>query len=243
MKSPIAIKKEPLALIKNLILAEILIGVFIIVLVVSTNLEAIYYKMFGASARFDYFLVISSSVLQIVSTLIVFLRWHSKHYEKRLSILDLILSGESQNLELKQTFRWDVKEKTLNKGLEKTVMKSIAGFLNSEGGKIILGVADNKSIFGLEQDYQTLARSDRDGFENHFSQTFNSIIGVRFRRFLKISFEKIDNKDVCLIEVYPSSEPVYININNSEEFFIRSGNTTSPLPVSKVTDYIKSRWQ
>lgn len=231
-----------MALIKNIVLAEILISFFIILVTFFTNIEGLFHKVFGSNARFDYFLVIFFSLFQISATLIIFLKWHSRYYGKKLSIFDLILSGESQYLELKQTFRWDAKENILNKGLEKTAMRTIAGFLNSEGGKIILGVADDKSIFGLNQDYQTLARKNRDGFENHFSQEFNNIIGARFRRFIKLSFETIDNKDVCLIEVSPSFEPVYININNAEEFYIRSGNTTSALPVSKVADYIKSRF-
>lgn len=242
MKPPLSIKKEPLALIKNLVLAELSVGLLLFLLASFANLENLFHRVFGLTARFDYFLVISSSFLQGLATLIIFLKWNNKYYGKKLSILDLILSGEGQNLELKQTFRWDVKEKNLNKGLEKITMKTIAGFLNSEGGKIILGVADDKSIFGLNQDYQTLARKNRDGFENHFSQEFNNVIGARFRKFIKLSFEIIDNKDICLIEAYPASEPVYININNAEEFYIRTGNITSALPVSKIADYVKSRW-
>ncbi|MDO8663686.1 MAG: ATP-binding protein [Candidatus Wildermuthbacteria bacterium] len=239
------VKREPLALIKNIILSEFAIGVFIIIFPYFFNLEGIYHQLFPSAAiRYNYFLVITSSVLQLIATIIVFLKWHSQYYERRLSILDMIVGGEGHHLELKQTFRWDVRQKTLNKELEKMAMKTIAGFLNSSGGKVILGVADDKSVYGLEEDYKTLVRQDRDGFENHFNHVFESMLGPKFRRFLAMNFEKIDNKDVCLIEIFPCDEPAYLKpSNNTEEFYIRAGNATIPLIMSKAQDYIKSRWK
>lgn len=161
---------------------------------------------------------------------------------EKLPVKDLILSGENNYLEFKQSLRWDKIQRMINKGLEKTAMKSIAGFLNADGGKFIIGVADNKTISGLEDDYKTLPRQDRDGFENHFNHIFQSMLGPRFRQFVKVSFEKINGLDVCVVEVMPSDQQVYLKQNNAEEFFIRTGNTTSALTMSEAQDYIKSRW-
>jgi predicted HTH transcriptional regulator len=160
-----------------------------------------------------------------------------------MPILDLVLEGESSKLELKQTFRWDVKLKDTNKALEKAVIKTVAAFLNSDGGNLIIGVDDSGSIYGLEDDYNSLVRKDRDGFENHFNQVIKNMIGAEFRRYIDLSFEKIEDKDVCLVSVSPSPKPVYVTVNGDEEFFIRTGNTTSPLKVSEVNSYIETRWQ
>jgi len=162
---------------------------------------------------------------------------------KKLSILDLILEGEHARLELKQTFRFDIKEKNASKLLEKSVMKTVTGFLNSDGGNLIIGVTDNGKIYGVEEDYKTLVRKDRDGFENHFNQTLKNMIGAEFRQYVTLSFEKIEEKDVCLIEVEASPKPVYMKANGEEGFFIRTGNTTSPLKVSEVNSYIGSHWE
>ncbi|MBI2038596.1 MAG: putative DNA binding domain-containing protein, partial [Candidatus Nealsonbacteria bacterium] len=159
-----------------------------------------------------------------------------------ISVRDLISKGENHYLEFKQGLRWDSKQRAINKGLEKAAMKSIAGFLNSDGGKFIIGVADDKTIYGLEQDYKTLPRQDRDGFENHFNHIFQSMISPRFRQFVKLNFEKIDGRDICLVEIKPSDSEVYLKSNNAEEFFIRTGNTTSTLTMSEAQDYIKSHW-
>lgn len=162
---------------------------------------------------------------------------------KKLSILDLILEGEHSHLELKQTFRYDGKAKDVNKNLEKAVLKTVAAFLNANGGNLIIGVTDNGRIHGLEEDYHTLVRKDRDGFENHFNQVLKLMIGPQFREYVNMSFETIEGKDICLIEVEPCPKPVYLKTNGAEEFFIRTGNTTSPLKISEVSSYIETHWK
>ncbi len=162
---------------------------------------------------------------------------------KKTSILDLILEGEHSRLELKQTLRYDGKTKDVNKVLEKAVMKTIAAFLNAEGGSLIVGVTDNGKVYGLEDDYNTLVRKDRDGFENHFNLILKTMMGAEFRQYVHLSFESIEEKDVCLIEVASSGKPVYLKANGSEEFFIRTGNTTSQLKISEVNSYIESHWK
>ena len=154
-----------------------------------------------------------------------------------------MLEGEHSQLELKQTFRFDGKLKDVNKILEKAVMKTIAAFLNSEGGSLIIGVTDNGKMYGLEDDYSTLVRKDRDGFENHFNLIMKNMMGAEFRQYVKCSFEKIEEKDICLVEVEPSQKPVYMKANGDEEFFIRTGNTTSQLKISEVNSYIETHWK
>jgi uncharacterized membrane protein YdbT with pleckstrin-like domain len=163
--------------------------------------------------------------------------------QKKLSILDLVLEGEHSKLEFKQTFRWDTKQHATNKMLEKAVMKTLAAFMNSLGGNLVIGVSDNGKVYGLQEDYMSLIRKDRDGFENHFNQVFNQLIGAGFRQYVSVSFQTIEEKDVCLIEVSPSPEPVYVAQNGDVEFFIRTGNTTSPLSVRETHSYIETHWK
>src|SRR5260370_15920823 len=71
---------------------------------------------------------------------------------------ELIKRGESKTLEFKSTLRWSLKENRQdNKGVTHAVLKTIAAFLNTEGGDLLVGVADNGSIVGIE----------RDQLENH----------------------------------------------------------------------------
>ncbi|MEM7009198.1 MAG: ATP-binding protein, partial [Thermodesulfobacteriota bacterium] len=70
--------------------------------------------------------------------------------ELQKDLLALISHGESATAEFKSTFKWDLKESKPNKALEDVVLKTLAGFMNSQGGTLIIGVADDGQIVGLE---------------------------------------------------------------------------------------------
>ncbi len=72
---------------------------------------------------------------------------------------------------------------------------------------------------------------------------FNDIIGPEFRRFVQLSFHDVEGKDVCMVRVMPSAKPAYMKFENEENFYIRTGNSTTALAVSEVAPYIRSRWR
>ena len=154
----------------------------------------------------------------------------------------LIRKGESQNLEFKSSLRWDVRQNQVNKDLEKVIMKTIAGYMNADGGQLIIGVEDNGNIFGLENDYEALKNGDSDKFENHITQLVKSAIGADSVRNFHIIFDNIQGKDVCLITVLKSNKPVYVTYKGKEEFFVRTGNNTSSLSMKETQDYIEGHW-
>ncbi len=158
-------------------------------------------------------------------------------------IQDLLSKGEHENLEFKSTFRWDTRQNNVNKILEKSVMKTIAAFLNSQGGHLVIGVDDNKTIVGLASDYGSLIRKGADGFENHFTQIFHNMIGAEFRQFVKLNWSQVGGKECCVVSVSPSRKPVYLKgDNNGEEFYIRTGNGTTSLKLSETAAYIDYHW-
>ena len=160
----------------------------------------------------------------------------------KADILDLLNKDEHENLEFKSSFRWDTRQNTVNHILEKSVMKTIAAFLNSRGGHLVIGVDDDKAVVGLAADYSSLVRKDADGFENHFTQIFHNMIGAEFRQFVKLNWSHVEGKECCVVSVSPSRKPAYLKgENNSEEFYIRTGNGTTSLKLSEATAYIDSR--
>lgn len=155
----------------------------------------------------------------------------------------LIKKGESQKLEFKSSLRWDVRQGITNKDLEKVILKTISGYMNSDGGQLIIGVEDDGSIFGLENDYRALNNGNRDKFENHLVQLVKTSMGADCVRYFSTLFGSINNKDVCLITVMKASKPIYLRSKNSEEFFVRTGNNTSALTLSETQSYIESQWK
>ncbi len=166
----------------------------------------------------------------------------SNRFTEKPDIIRLISQDENDEIEFKSSLRFDHRMNQLNRELEKSAMKTIAAFLNSKGGHLVIGIDDSKKPLGLENDYQTLQRKDGDGFENHFTQTFNAMIGPEFRHFVKLWFYKMDKMDVCVIQVAPSTRPVYLRVNDGERFYVRTGNITTDLKFSEVEAYTRSRW-
>jgi membrane protein YdbS with pleckstrin-like domain len=157
-------------------------------------------------------------------------------------ITELIAGGENQVVEFKSSLVWDYHRRRANKDLYKPVFKNIVAFLNSGGGRLLLGVADNGEILGLEPDMSTFPKANVDGFENVFNQAFNSLVGVEFRQYTRVSFPVIEDRAICLIEVRPAGEPAFLRLKGDEQFYIRAGNATQPLPVSKAARYIQSHF-
>lgn len=164
------------------------------------------------------------------------------------SVEDMIAEGESDELELKATLRWDLKEGIVNKKLEEVIVKTIAAFANSQGGTLLIGVADDGEVLGLEHDYQSLGGVDRDKFELHLRNLLNQQFGAGFvtSRVL-INFHEIGDKEVCQIEIAPAKEPVIVALKDKngqsvEKFFARSGNSSQEIPLSEMNSYIKDRF-
>ena len=86
--------------------------------------------------------------------------------DKLEEIRELIAAGENQQVEFKSTLRWDLRQFKPNKALEDVIAKTIAGFMNTQGGHLIIGIDDEGSILGLEQDYGTLKNLARTGLSN-----------------------------------------------------------------------------
>ena len=166
-------------------------------------------------------------------------------FEEESPILEIIEKGESDRVEFKSSLRWDYKEKRANKELVYEVVGSISGFMNTEGGILLIGVSDLKEVLGIEMDYSTLGKGkkNRDGFELQLTEVINNYIGREYRGFIKVAFDELYNKEICYIEITKSPKPVFIKKDGESEFVIRAGNRTQTLDVKEATEYIKMHWE
>lgn len=155
---------------------------------------------------------------------------------------ELILSGESDAVEFKSTLRYDLRSKEVNKKLEYVIAKTIAAFLNSEGGNLFIGVDDNQNILGLSDDISTLSKSSIDGFELHLLEIINKYIGAGLTSHIKISFPTVEDLRICRVKVSKSGKPVFIQYEGKEDFFVRSGCSSQPLSREEQSAYEKSHW-
>ena len=155
----------------------------------------------------------------------------------------LIAKGESANLEFKSSFRWDLKEDKLNRALENVVLKTLAGYMNSSGGTLLIGVADDGAIVGLEHDYKTLKKQDRDGFEQALMTAVATQLGGDACHSVQAVFQSIDHKDVCRVIASPAHRPVYLRAGETPKLYVRTGVSTRELNVQEAVNYMDARWK
>jgi predicted HTH transcriptional regulator len=157
---------------------------------------------------------------------------------------ELIKRGESKTLEFKSTLRWSLKDdRQDDKGVTHAVLKTIAAFLNTEGGDLLLGVADDGSIVGIERDQ---LESD-DKFMRHLSQAMRNGLGDRAGTCIDPKTQIVQGKAVCVVSCQRSPEPVFLKwkgLETSEggDLFVRSGPGTVKLSPESASEYIRTRF-
>jgi len=157
---------------------------------------------------------------------------------------ELLRQHESKTLEFKSTLRWNLKEG--RKDAERvtySVLKTLAAFLNTDGGDLLIGVADNKTIVGIEAD----GFESEDEFLLHLSHVIGAALGDRAGTCVDAKIEVVDGKTVCLASCKRSPEPVFMKWKGDEaagpgHFHVRSGPQTVELDADSRAKYIATRW-
>ncbi len=155
----------------------------------------------------------------------------------------LIRAGESKQVEFKSSARWDYRENRVNKALEGVTCKALAGFLNGEGGTLVLGVDDSGRVLGIDADLKTLGRRpDRDGYQQFLVNLLSVAFGKDVVAGLSISFHAADGGEVCLIRVQKGVKPAFLEDGPNTRFYVRTGNTTQELSTRESVAYIRERF-
>ena len=159
--------------------------------------------------------------------------------ERELDINQLILDGESEAVEFKSTLRINLHTGQKDPKMELAILKTLAGFLNTSSGTLIIGVADDGSPIGLEA----------EGFENedkmalHLVNIIKSRMGVQAMTNIHLHFEDYQDGRVLVVETYKISTPVFVlDTEKKECFYIRTGPSTTELTPSQTQEYIKQRF-
>ena len=165
-----------------------------------------------------------------------------------LTTEELIQQGESEELEFKQSLRWGSTDKAEIKKAQSIIMKTIAGFANSDGGTLLIGVTDSGEVVGLESDYESL-NGDKDEFELHVGNLIDASFGKVFRaNNIKIKFPVIHEFEICQIDIKSNKTAVVLDSKNKngqtvEKFYLRSGNQTTELSMAEASEYIESQFE
>ncbi len=159
-----------------------------------------------------------------------------------LSTNELISQGENELVEFKSSIRWDYRTRSEDKSIKLVIAKAIVGFLNSKGGKLLIGVADNGMVVGIEKDLETFPKRSQDEFQLSLTDIISNYIGVEHLSKIHPRFESINNKLICAVSIEKSPIPVFLK-GDDNKLWVRAGNSTRYLGVKAAMNYIDSNWK
>ncbi|MBX7132282.1 MAG: protease Lon-related BREX system protein BrxL [Fimbriimonadaceae bacterium] len=166
--------------------------------------------------------------------------------ESNIDVPSLIAGGETKRVEFKSSATFDRETGKKNKDLEFAIAKTIAGFANSHGGTLLIGVNDSGQAVGLTDDFRlaSQSRQDADGYENWLTSMLSEMLGKVATTYMTVSFASIDGNDVCRVEVMPSATPIFIHAQKAAGgFYVRLNNSTRLLNTAEALQYINAHWR
>lgn len=161
-----------------------------------------------------------------------------KPFDLALSIDQIVQIGESNTVEFKSTLRLNLHTGKTDPRMEHAVLKTIAGFLNTHGGILTIGVADDGTTVGIEQD----GFKNEDAMSLHLVNLIKDRMGPTVLQFIHMRFEDYDGHRVMVNECSSAKAPIFMKDGNIERFYIRTGPSTTELTASQIQDYIKQRF-
>ena len=140
--------------------------------------------------------------------------------------------------------------------LQDAIVKSVASFLNTDGGVLLIGVKDkphqkDKPIVGIENDFNWVKDKDIEGYRHALIQLLNDAFGDQstVKLYLKISYPSINDKLICRIDVKPLPRVrngelwVKTQTLGDEEFFYRVSDTSTHASAKSANRYIRHHFE
>jgi len=159
------------------------------------------------------------------------------------TVEEILIGDENASVEFKSTARWDVREGRPNKAMEDAVVKTIAGFLNTDGGTLLIGVDDSRMVLGLDQDYDQVRPKNGDGFVNWLTTHLINAIGYAPVTRVRARIVVHDGKQLCRADVARHIEPVWAKTSKADHvLFARFNNSTRAVPANETDAFVRDRW-
>jgi len=156
-------------------------------------------------------------------------------------LMDLVAGGESQEVEFKAHFLLPAADGGRARRVG-GVSRAVASLLNSErGGTLLVGVADDGAVGGIEGEYAAADRGKRDwdGWQLNLANHLRTRLGST-EALLHCAIERRATlgHDVCLLRVRPAARPVFLD----GRLFVRTSAQTLPVPDAERAAFCARRF-
>ncbi|MFC2085767.1 RNA-binding domain-containing protein [Bacteroidota bacterium] len=164
--------------------------------------------------------------------------------QNRRDIAELLKLDESLTLEFKSSLRWNLKEDRKDPvNVTHAVLKTLAAFMNTDGGDLLIGVADDKSVVGIEVDQF----DSRDKFMLHLSHVVQNALGKPASTLIDPRIQLVEEKGVCLVPCKRSPAPVFLqwkdkHARDGGDFYVRSGPGSVRMDEQDIESFVLTRF-
>lgn len=117
------------------------------------------------------------------------------------------------------------------------LLDTIAAFLNTDGGTQIVGVADDRTIVGIEVDYPHVKGSS-DGWRLTFGALVSRDLGAEVMNCIDLQLEAWHGRTIAVIRCSQREEPTWIR----DELFVRRTASTEKLSTRLAVAWWRQRW-
>ena len=153
-------------------------------------------------------------------------------------IAELISQGEGGLVEFKSTLRVNLHTGQRDSRMELAILRTLAGFLNGHGGTLVVGVRDDGTVAGLDND----GFNSEDSMNLHLTNIVNRSMGPNVWEYLHANFVDHEGERVLSVRCDRARSAVYVIFENEERFYIRTGPSTTQLSTKKAVEYIGQRF-
>ncbi|MFX1759542.1 RNA-binding domain-containing protein [Rhodococcus sp. As11] len=162
--------------------------------------------------------------------------------QDQTEILDEIRKGEGSTIEFKSSIRVPLGKQVEEVAIVESFIKTIAGFLNSNGGTLYLGIGDSGEIIGLEEDVNKCGNEDAllrftvDKINSYLGNVAGSIIRPRYADLLckRILIVDVPRSDTL---VFPKKQIS----GKTHQLYVRQGANTKLLEGQDIVEFSGAR--
>lgn len=160
---------------------------------------------------------------------------------------------ESIKVEYKSSIVFSAKNSEPNvQEQSKVIAITIASMMNSEGGVLAIGVRDDGTISGIQDDYKYLNDDptcsftyplNEDGYKRKIVDKIKYHCSMLAAKSIKVDFKEKVGLRYCVVTIEPAIRPIWIKDGNNYELYVRLDGGRQQIKGEKITEYIYNRMQ
>lgn len=155
-----------------------------------------------------------------------------------VDVAALVESGESPEVEFKGTLRTNLHTQEQDERITWGVLRTIAGFLNHDGGTLIVGVLDDGDPIGFQADGFTT----EEEAASYLMDLLTERIGAEHLKQIHPRFEDYDGVRVLMVECWAGQAPVYLQHDGQETLYVRDCASTIGLTDAQADEFVAKRF-